>query len=82
MIILMLSVVKVFVSNRISTSGVALGKMQDRIYFYKNENIILDEKLYSYSSLTNLYANADKLGFVQGKTSYTVTNPMPIALKQ
>jgi hypothetical protein len=81
-ITLLLSVVKIFASNRISTSGAVLGGIQDKIIFYRNDNLILSEKLYTYSSLTNLYGNAKTLGFVEGKTSYVIANPLPIALKQ
>ena len=53
-LILGLSVVKTFASNRISTSGSVLGSMEEKISYYPIENTMLDEKLYSLSSLTNL----------------------------
>jgi cell division protein FtsL len=81
-VILSLSVVKTFVSNRISTSGSALGAIGDKINAYKIENTLLSEKLYSLSSLTNVYAKANNLGFVEGSSKYVITNPIPIAIKQ
>ncbi len=81
-VILGLSVVKAFVSNRISTSGSALGAIEERINFYKIENTMLNEKLYSLSSLTNLLSQANSLGFVEEKSKFVLTNPIPIAIKQ
>lgn len=80
--VLGLSVVKTFVANRISTSGSTLGAIQERINFYKIENTLLSEKLYSLSSLTNVSSQADKLGFVEEKSKFVLVNPIPIALKQ
>ncbi len=81
-VLLGLSVVKTFVSNRISTSGSALGAIEERINFYKVENTLLSEKLYTLSSLTNVLSQADSLGFVEEKSKFVLTNPIPIALKQ
>ncbi|MCL6096478.1 MAG: hypothetical protein M1444_02220 [Patescibacteria group bacterium] len=80
--ILALSVVKTFVSNRISISGPALSEVEDRINAKKIENTLLSEKLYLLSSLTNISTEADRLGFVESKSNFVLTNPMPIALKQ
>lgn len=80
--ILGLSVVKAFVSNRISTSGSALGAIEERINSYKIENTMLNEKLYSLSSLTSLLSQANSLGFVEEKSKFVLTNPIPIAIKQ
>jgi cell division protein FtsL len=81
-VILALSLVKIFVSNGISTSGVVLSDVSDRINNYKVENVLLSEKLYSLSSLTNVLDKANSLGFVEAKSSFVLTNPIPIALKQ
>jgi len=81
-VILALSVAKAFVSNRISTSGSALGVTRDKINAYKIENTLLSEKLYSLSSLTYVFSQANGLGFVQGKSKFVITYPIPIAIKQ
>jgi cell division protein FtsL len=80
--ILALSVVKTFVSNRISTSGSTLGAISDRINAYKIENTLLSEQLYSLSSLTNVLTKANSLGFVEGNSKFVITYPIPIAIKQ
>ncbi len=81
-VILGLSVVKAFASNRISTSGSALGSIEEKINNYKIENTMLDEKLYSLSSLTNLLSQANSLGFVEEKSKFVLTDSIPIAIKQ
>ncbi len=81
-VILALSIVKVFVSNRILTSGTALGDVGDSINAYKVENTLLSEKLYSLASLTSILASAEDLGFVEEKARFVLANPIPIALKQ
>ena len=80
--IVALSLVKTFISNRISTSGMVLGEIEDKISYYKTDNAILSEKLYSMSSLTSVAEEAQNQGFVEGKTNYVLANPLPIALKQ
>lgn len=81
-VIFVLSVAKTFVSNRISTSGSALGVIEDKINAKKIENTLLSEKLYSLSSLTNVLSQANSLGFVQEKSKLVITYPIPIAIKQ
>ena len=78
-ITLILSVGRVVVSNRISTSGLILDGINDKINFYKTQNDILSEKLLSLSSFSNLSTTAAKLGFVDGKNSFVLTSPLPLA---
>lgn len=85
--ILILTIITLFgvraaVSNKLSTSGVALGKTQDEINKFRTQNLILKEKVYSLSSLSHVSSAAAKLGFVEGKESFALTKAHPIALKQ
>jgi hypothetical protein len=80
-IIISLFVVKTFVSNRISTSGVELGYTQEKIAEYKTQNAILKEKVYSKSSLTYLSRVAQKKGFVESKSTFAVSKGLPLARK-
>ncbi len=82
MTIVVLSLFKTFLANRISTSGMVLGDIQQQISYYKTENAILSEKVYSMSSLTYVSKEAKNLGFVQNSGDFVLTNPLPIALKQ
>lgn len=81
-VLLFLSIAKTFVSNRISTSGSELGIINEKINAYKIENTLLSEKLYALSSLTNILAQANSLGFAEEKSRFVLTNPLPIAFKQ
>lgn len=82
LIILFLSIVQVVVSNRLSTAGVELGRLQDEIKEYKNDNAIVLEKLLSFSSLTHIADVAKGEGFVNNKSYVLVTSPLPLALRQ
>jgi len=81
-VIFALSIVKTFIANRISISGLALEVIVSKINAYKIENTLLSEKLYTLSSLTNVSFQANTLGFVEEKSSLVLTNTIPIAIKQ
>lgn len=78
-IILMLTITQVVVSNRLSTTGLVLGKLQDEIALFKTENTILSEKLLVASSFTSIASAAAQLGFSETKTAIVLTAPLPIA---
>lgn len=82
LLVLFLGVARVVVSNSISTSGVELGKINEEITFYKLENDNLSEKVFSMSSLSQIASEAAKLGFVDNKENFVLTNPLPIAARQ
>lgn len=82
LLILLLSVVQVIVSNRLSTTGMALGKLQDDISQYKKENAILREKVLVASSLDHIASAAAELGFTQTKSYVFLSAPLPIALQR
>lgn len=79
--VIVLSIVKTFVSNNIATSGVVLGETSEKLAAIQTENAILAQKLYEEASLTRISERADKLGFIDGKTSYVLSNRLPIAAK-
>lgn len=82
LLVLFLGVLRVVVSNSISTSGVKLGKINEEITFYKLENDNLSEKVFSMSSLSQIASEAAKLGFVDNKENFVLTNSLPIAARQ
>ena len=81
-LILVLSVVQVIVSNRLSTTGTELGKLQDDISNFKKENAILREKVLVASSLDRIASSAAELGFTDTKTHVFISAPLPIALQR
>lgn len=81
-LIIALGVVRVTVSNGLSTSGIALSLTEDSVASYKKENLILQEKLLTISSYTQIASKAGELGFVPNKTNLVISTSLPIALKQ
>ncbi len=79
MVVILLALGRVVVSNRISTSGIVLGKLNDQMQSIRVQNDLLEEKLLSMSSLTNLASEAAKLGFTEKRESFVLSNPLPIA---
>ena len=82
LIVFGLSIVRIYISNQVATSGVILGQIQQQIDTYKMENIILAENLYTKSSLTNIAEEAQKQGFVEQKTDFVLNGQVPVAYKQ
>ena len=81
-IVVILSIVRTYVSNNIATSGVILGVIEGKIDKLKTDNAILAEKLYEQSSLVNIASKASELGFIDNKTSYVLSPGLPVAYKQ
>lgn len=78
-IIVGLLVIRTVISNTISTSGVVLGKTQDKLIKYKTENILLREKIFTLSSLSNISSAAGQIGFVGSKSNFALSKTRPIA---
>lgn len=78
---LFLAAGRVVVSNAISTSGVALGRINEEVAVLKTKNDSLKEELFSKASLENIASEAGKLGFTDKKESYVLTSPLPVALR-
>jgi cell division protein FtsL len=81
-IVLSLSIIRIYISNQIVTSGVVLGRVQSEVDSYKTQNIILAEKLYSESSLTSIAEKATKDGYIAQSSDFIVSGQIPIAFKQ
>lgn len=73
---------RVVVLNTISTSGIALDRINDEIVNYKLQNDILSEELLTISSLTSIASEAAKMGFSYKTDKYVLTSPNTLAAKQ
>lgn len=82
MTIVFLSVVQIVVSNRLSSTGLVLSKMQQDIADYKRDNTLLSQKLLEETSLTHIASMAAKLGFVETKAQVYVQTAMPVAINR
>lgn len=81
-LVIILSVAKVVVYNRLSTSGVFVSKIEGEINSLKTQNAILSEKLLTQSSLTNISEKAEKLGFVRENSLMVLKTSEPLAIRQ
>lgn len=71
--------IRTVIFNRLSTSGVELGKTQEGIIKYKTENTMLREKILSLSSLTFVSSAAGRIGFVENKSNFALSKTRSIA---
>ena len=81
-LIIALAIVRTFVANNISTSGVVLGRLEEKVEQYKLENSVLAEQLYSLASLTNISQKAYDLGYSDETSDLVLTQNKTVALKQ
>ena len=81
-LIFTLSLARVVVSNNLSTTGITLLKLENQLSSYKIENAMLREKLLSVTSLSFISSESSHLGFIENKNSFTLTKPLPLAIKQ
>ena len=80
-IIISLSIVKVIMYNRLSTTGVFVGKVEEEINFYKTQNAVLSEKLLTLSSLTSIAEDAKKEGFTNENLLMVIKTSKPLAAR-
>ncbi len=79
-IVLTLSIVQVFVSNNLLTTGIELAKIEEKITTYKRQNAILHEKLLLTTSFITIASKAAEMGFVD-KQSRMFLHTSPLAVK-
>lgn len=77
-----LSIVRIYISNQIDTSGIVLAQIQEQIDSYKMQNILLAQQLYTQTSLTNISAEVFKLGYVETGSNFVLNGQLPVAYKQ
>lgn len=81
-ITIVLAIVQGGLSNKLSTKGILVGKIEEEINYYKTQNAILSEKLLTYSSLTNLASKASELGFARESSQLVLNSSTPLAVRQ
>lgn len=80
-VIILLSITQGIISNKLSTKGVVLRKIEEEIHYYKTRNNKLLEKLLSYSALTNLATRAARLGFERVGEQFVLNSGSSLAVK-
>jgi hypothetical protein len=58
-----------------------LGETEEKLTKLKTENAILSQKLYEETSLTSIEKRAQKVGYVDSKTTLVISSKLPIAAK-
>ena len=81
-LVIALVVARVAVSNGLSTSGIAIKTTEDNVSSYKRENLILQEKLLTASSYTQIASKASEIGFLPSKANFVVGSSTTIAIRQ
>lgn len=76
---LSLGLVRTVIANSMTTEGVQLGKIEDKISAYKTENLMYKEKILTLASLWKISSSAAKLGFVEGSLGFVIPSSIPIA---
>jgi cell division protein FtsL len=77
-----LSLAQIAVSNAFSTSGIALGEMQNKIAQLQNENMVLRTQVFTLSSYTHIASSASQMGFVPSQSQIVLGNSKPLAIRQ
>ena len=80
--VLSLTLVRSTLSNSISPNGVVLGQIEEQTSQYKKDNLDLQQEYFTKASLTNVASEAARLGFVEKKTTFSLSDSVPIALKR
>jgi hypothetical protein len=78
-ITVLLTVTRTVVLNSVATGGPLLAKVNAEISFYETENAVLSQEVYTKSSLNEIALKAEKMGFVNQKTGFSLSNAIPIA---
>lgn len=80
-VVIGLALVRVMMSNMLSTNGAELSKLQAEVVTYKRENALLKERVLAASSLTTIAKKAEEQGYIVSSQT-SLSNQLPLALKQ
>lgn len=81
MVIFFLSVLQIIVSNRLSTTGIYIEKIENEVASYEKDNSLLREKIYNTSSFTTIASRASEMGFTDKTADVLLSSPLPFAIK-
>lgn len=76
-----LTIIQTVLSNRLSTTGIPMGEIEEKIDSYRLQNSILEEQLLTVSSLTGISERASQLGFVEEKSLFVMKKSYALASK-
>lgn len=76
-----LSLVQAILSNSLSTTGIALARLENEVVEYKRQNALLHELILNETSLTKIASKAATFGYTPGSSQIVVSGSVPIAAK-
>ncbi len=79
-IVIFLLVLQVVVSNRLSTAGIELNRIENDVRNLTQENEILEERIASASALLTLKEKAFEPGFTRQVSPVFLAHDLPVAL--
>jgi cell division protein FtsL len=79
-LVLILSLVQLFISHRLATSGERVKEFEVRADQIKEENALLEEEVGQMGSLSRVSREAEKLGLVRTSSILYLTSQIPVAL--
>lgn len=82
LIILILSVIQLLVSNKLSTDGLMLTNLEQEIDSYRQKSMLLSEEITKSMALTQLSSKAAELGFIKEGRILSISGVMVVALNQ
>jgi len=80
-IVMALLVARVTLVNSISTTGITLVDIQNKINEYRKENELLKEQYLQAASYTHIANQAEKLGYEHVKSQVDLAAPLPMAMR-
>ena len=80
-ILVVLSLVQVVLSNSLSTTGIALSRLEGEVARYKRLNSMLRETILTETSLTKIASSAATFGYISGSSQIVISGSVPIAAK-
>ena len=81
-IIVVLIFIHIIISNSIATNGIELGKLEDQIQVYKENNTILKEEVLKESAYVHIASEAALMGFVKKDANISISSSLPLALNR
>lgn len=80
-VLIVLSLVQVVLSNSLSTTGIALSRLENEVAKYQRLNSMLRETILTETSLTKIASSAATLGFSQQTSQIVIDSSIPIAAR-
>lgn len=80
-IVVVLLLARITLVNSISTTGIRLVDLENKIDEYKKENELLKAQYLQAASYTTIASKAQKLGYVPVKSQIDLSAPLPMAMR-